>query len=205
MARWGDLAANDGGIPPPLRESRGTMMSAISAAPEMNAAGNECDGRRSADGATRKRLRGRIPRAIDRILLIAMIVTSAGVALLGATAREAPALSVLGATAAPTSAPALPAAPMDGVLTLVIPPGAAADQRVGGRGYQMPDVIQLTAGDTIVLRNDDTAPHMILYAFLMPGETHERTFTSSGSEVYSSGCGVHAASFLNFTTIFISE
>ena len=42
----------------------------------------------------------------------------------------------------------------------------------------MPDVIQLTAGDTIILRNDDTAPHMILYAFLMPGETHERTFTT---------------------------
>ena len=39
----------------------------------------------------------------------------------------------------------------------------------------MPDVIQLTAGDTIVLRNDDSVPHMILYAFLMPGQTHERT------------------------------
>jgi hypothetical protein len=112
---------------------------------------------------------------------------------------------MLGAPAAPESAPKLPAAPIDGVLTLVIPPGAAADQRAGGRGYQMPDVIQLTAGDTIVLRNDDTAPHMILYAFMMPGDTHERTFTAPGSEVYSSGCGVHASSFLNFTTIFVSE
>ena len=88
---------------------------------------------------------------------------------------------------------------------LVIPPGAAADQQAGGRGYVMPDVIRLTVGDTIVLRNDDDAPHMILYAFLMPGETDERTFTEPGSEVYSSGCGVHAASILNFTTIFVSE
>ena len=46
---------------------------------------------------------------------------------------------------------------------------------------------------------------MILYAMLMPGKTRERTFTSPGSEVYSSGCGVHAASILNFTTIFVGE
>jgi hypothetical protein len=46
---------------------------------------------------------------------------------------------------------------------------------------------------------------MILYAFLMPGETDTRTFTEVGSEVYSSGCGLHAASFLNFTTVFVSE
>jgi plastocyanin len=69
----------------------------------------------------------------------------------------------------------------------------------------MPSVIQLTAGDTIVLRNDDTAPHMILYALLPPGQTQTRTLTTPGSEVYSSGCGVHAASFMNFTTIFVSE
>jgi hypothetical protein len=99
----------------------------------------------------------------------------------------------------------MPSAPVDGVLTMVIPPGAAADQQAGGRGYEMPSVISLRAGDTIVIRNDDDAPHMILYAFLMPGETHERTFTGPGSEVYSSGCGLHAASILNFTTIFVSE
>jgi plastocyanin len=118
---------------------------------------------------------------------------------------EAVSRSMLTVPVAPASAALMPTAPTDGVLTMVIPPGAAADQKVGGRGYQMPDVIQLTAGDTIILRNDDTAPHMILYAFLMPGETHERTFTTPGSEVYSSGCGVHAASFLNFTTIFVGE
>jgi hypothetical protein len=69
----------------------------------------------------------------------------------------------------------------------------------------MPAVIRLTAGDTIILRNEDTVPHMILNAFLLPGETHERTLTTPGSEVYSSGCGLHCASSLNFTSIFISD
>ena len=99
----------------------------------------------------------------------------------------------------------MPSQPIDGVLTLTIPPGAAADQRQGGRGYVMPSVISLEVGDTIVIRNDDDAPHMILYAFLMPGESDTRTFTEMGSEVYSPGCGLHAASFLNFTTVFVSE
>lgn len=99
----------------------------------------------------------------------------------------------------------MPSAPVDGVLTMIIPPGAAADQQAGGRGYVMPSVISLKVGDTIVIRNDDNAPHMILYTFLLPGETDERTFMAPGSEVYSSGCGLHAAAILNFTTIFVSE
>lgn len=99
----------------------------------------------------------------------------------------------------------MPSQPIDGVLRLTIPQGAAADQQQGGRGYVMPSVINLEVGDTIVIHNDDDAPHMILYAFLLPGESDTRTFTQEGSEVYSSGCGLHAASFLNFTTIFVSE
>lgn len=68
----------------------------------------------------------------------------------------------------------------------------------------MPSVISLKVGDTITLRNDDDVTHMILYAVLKPGETQQRTFMKPGSEVYSSGCGVHGASILNFTTIFVS-
>jgi hypothetical protein len=99
----------------------------------------------------------------------------------------------------------MPSDPVDGVLTMTIPRGAAADQSAGGRGYEMPAVISLNVGDKIVLHNDDDAPHMILYAFLMPGQTEERIFTAPGSEVYSSGCGLHAAAILNFTTIFVSD
>jgi hypothetical protein len=105
--------------------------------------------------------------------------------------------------AVPQGLATMPETPVDGVLTMRIPLGASADQQAGGRGYTMPSVINLDVGDTIVIHNDDDAPHMILYAFLLPGQTDTRTFTSPGSEVYSSGCGLHAAAILNFTTIFV--
>jgi hypothetical protein len=180
-------------------------MSSKSAQSEKDVAAIDRDDRGSFRGVSQRRLSGRRAGAIRLILLGALSLTSIGVGLQGATARQTPSLSVLDMPVVSTSAPVLSGVPTDGVLTLVIPPGAAADQRLGGRGYTMPNVIQLTAGDTIVLRNDDDAPHMILYAFLLPGQTHERTLTTPGSEVYSSGCGMHGASFLNFTTIFVSE
>lgn len=105
--------------------------------------------------------------------------------------------------AVPQGLATMPDTPVDGVLTMRIPLGASADQAAGGRGYTMPSVINLDVGDTIVIHNDDDAPHMILYTFLMPGQTDTRTFTAPGSEVYSSGCGLHAAAILNFTTIFV--
>lgn len=144
-------------------------------------------------------------RASRRIVPAIAVLLVGAFVLAGAMLGTKPATIRFGAAPAPFVAPLLPAEPVDGALTLVIPSGAAADQQAGGRGYVMPDVIRLRVGDAIVLRNDDDAPHMILYAFLMPGETDERTFAAPGSEVYSSGCGVHAASFLNFTTIFVSE
>jgi hypothetical protein len=174
------------------------MMNVVSAASDVDIASSE------RDGCGHGKARWRTFQALGRVLIAVVIAVSVGLVLRDAMV-EMPSFSRVGGPAAPASVPLMPAAPTDGVLTLAIPPGAAADQQVGGRGYQMPDIIQLTAGDTIVLRNDDTAPHMILYALLMPGETHERTFITPGSEVYSSGCGVHAASFLNFTTIFVSE
>ncbi|MCA9880291.1 MAG: hypothetical protein KC442_20995 [Thermomicrobiales bacterium] len=106
---------------------------------------------------------------------------------------------------APQGLATMPDTPVDGVLAMSIPPGASADQQAGGRGYIMPSVIDLNVGDTIVIRNDDDAPHMILYTFLLPGQSDTRTFTEPGSEVYSSGCGLHAASILNFTTIFVHD
>ena len=139
----------------------------------------------------------------------ALLLLLAGALTLIVAARPGftPWATPLPTTADTASAPGgatMPSTPTDGVLTLVIPLGAAADQEAGGRGYEMPPVISLHVGDRIVIRNDDIAPHMILYAWVRPGETTERTFTQPGSEVYSSGCGLHAASFLNFTTIFVS-
>jgi hypothetical protein len=98
------------------------------------------------------------------------------------------------------------AAPTDGVLTIVIPPGTdAAMKQSGSASYHMPSVMRLKVGDTIEIRNDDTAPHMILYTFLLPGQTDRRTFTDVGSEAYSSGCAANAAEFPDFTTIFIFD
>ena len=164
-------------------------MNAIPAAPRPYTAGGLA-------GFARGGARRRVAAVAGLVALAALILTGAAVG---------PRVVVIGEAPAAFFAPALPAAPVDGTLTLAVPPGAAADQQEGGRGYVMSDVIRLKLGDTIVLRNDDTVPHMILYAFLMPGETQERIFTTPGSEVYSSGCGVHAASILNFTTIFVSD
>ncbi|HKG25135.1 MAG TPA: hypothetical protein VKB09_05760 [Thermomicrobiales bacterium] len=100
----------------------------------------------------------------------------------------------------------VPAAPTDGVVSIVIPPGTdAAMRRSGDAGYHMPSVMRLQVGDTIVIRNDDSVPHMILYTFLLPGQSDRRTFTTDGSEAYSSGCAANAAEFLDFTTIFVVD
>lgn len=144
----------------------------------------------------------------NRRLLGSVVGLVAAVALAGsAVSLTSPTTEVIlpsGNVAALEGLATMPDTAVDGVLTLNIPPGAGADQQAGGRGYAMPSVINLEVGDTIVIHNDDDAPHMILYTFLLPGQSDTRTFTSPGSEVYSSGCGLHAASILNFTTIFVS-
>jgi hypothetical protein len=97
------------------------------------------------------------------------------------------------------------AEPVDGVLAIVIPAGTDAAMRTrGDAAYGMPPVIRVKTGDTITIRNDDTAPHMILWAFLMPGQSAARTFTAPGSEVYSAGCAVMATHMPDFTSLFIA-
>ncbi|MCC7021495.1 MAG: hypothetical protein IT338_01630 [Thermomicrobiales bacterium] len=184
-------------------------MSAISPSADMRSARDEPAER----GAAHQQARG---NRLPRIAAVAGLVLIGALLLVGFGWRSvARPPAVPPAPVVDTSAPAgvsvgggiakLPSEPVDGVLTMTIPRGAAADQAAGGRGYEMPAVISLKVGDRIVLRNDDDAPHMILYAFLMPGQTDERVFTAPGSEVYSSGCGLHAAAILNFTTIFVSD
>ena len=100
----------------------------------------------------------------------------------------------------------VPSAPTDGVLTITIPRGTDSSMKQSGdAGYHLPPVIRLTIGDTVVIRNDDDVPHMILFTFLLPGESVTRVLTTLGSETYSSGCAAHAASFPDFTTIFITK
>ena len=152
---------------------------------------------------TRRRLLGSVAG------LVAAAAVAGSVVNLASPATEAilPTEAFLPAedAAVPQGLATMPDTPVDGVLTMTIPLGASADQAAGGRGYAMPSVINLNVGDNIVIHNADDAPHMILYTFLLPGQTDTRTFMSPGSEVYSSGCGLHAAAILNFTTIFVHE
>jgi hypothetical protein len=91
----------------------------------------------------------------------------------------------------------------DGVLGITLPPGTAEVMATGGNGYLLPSVIKLAVGDRIVIRNDDVSTHIVLFAFVRPGETVERTLTEPGSETYSAGCaGMQTAN--RFTTIFVA-
>jgi hypothetical protein len=57
----------------------------------------------------------------------------------------------------------------------------------------MPPVIRLRVGDQIAIRNDDTVPHIVLYAVVPPGTTHRRTFVEAETEVFTAGCSPLAA------------
>lgn len=98
----------------------------------------------------------------------------------------------------------IPGSPKNGVLSIIIPPGTAEQMSAGGRGYVLPSVIQLRRGDKIVIRNDDIFPHLMLYAFVMPGETAERVFDAVSTETYSAGCTIDPTP-RGFTTLFVSE
>lgn len=100
---------------------------------------------------------------------------------------------------------AIPAAPTDGVLTIVILPGTFDQMAVGGPGYILPSVIELHVGDTVVIENRDTQPHFMLYALLQPGQTNTRTFDAPLSEVYSAGCSAAPRTTNDFTTLFVWE
>ena len=127
------------------------------------------------DRWSRRRLLGSVAGLVAAAALAGSVVNLAS----PATEAILPAEDV----AVPQGLATMPNTPVDGVLTMTIPLGASADQAAGGRGYAMPSVINLNVGDRIVINNDDDAPHMILYTFLLPGQSDTRTFMSPGSEV----------------------
>lgn len=102
------------------------------------------------------------------------------------------------------SAYAIPTRPVDGELLIVIPPGTAEVMRAGGVGYLMPSVINLEVGDTIVIRNEDTDPHIIMFAFVLPGETIARVMDHPLTETYSAGCTISPTP-VGFTSLFVRE
>lgn len=80
-----------------------------------------------------------------------------------ATDAETPSPEAVAAIEGMREMVVIPTSSTDGVLSIVIPAGMdAAMKRSGDAAYHMPPVIRLKVGDTIVIRNDDTAPHMLL-------------------------------------------
>jgi hypothetical protein len=93
-----------------------------------------------------------------------------------------------------------------GVLTIVIPPGAADEMDAGNpSAVELPPVMRLKVGDQIVIRNDDDRPHLVMYAYVLPGETNERVLDKTGIEVYSAGCSVTAQSTGTFMSMMVGS
>ena len=95
----------------------------------------------------------------------------------------------------------------DGVLTIVIPAGAADEMDAGNQSaIQLPPVMRLRVGDKIVIRNEDTRPHLVMYAYVLPGATNERTFDKPELQAYSAGCSVSADSTATtFMTLMVEK
>ncbi len=98
----------------------------------------------------------------------------------------------------------VPSSATEGILAISIPPGTADRMRAGDTGYILPNVIQLHVGEKIVITNNDYLPHMMLFDFIEPGETIERTFDQITLETYSAGCTMDPTPS-GFTSLFVSE
>jgi hypothetical protein len=92
----------------------------------------------------------------------------------------------------------------DGVIAFTIPPGAAVAQQAGVVPYAMPAAIRLRVGDAVVVRNDDTFPHMILNALVEPGATTTLPFAEPGIQAFSSGCTANGGTVNSFTSVIVS-
>ena len=102
-------------------ESRGTVMSTVSAASDVGIAGSERDER--GPGKIRRRTVQALGLDAARSRDRSQRRRGAAVTLADS---EAVSRSMLTVPVAPASAALVPTAPTDGVLTMVIPPGAAA-------------------------------------------------------------------------------
>lgn len=103
-------------------------------------------------------------------------------------------LSVAGCAAPalrPLAAPS--ASPAD--IVFVIPAGTAAARMRGESVVTIPQQMTLTAGQTVVVRNDDAAMHYFFYAPIAPGQTFRKTFGQVGSYGYSGFLSCSVADF----------
>jgi hypothetical protein len=88
-------------------------------------------------------------------------------------------------------------------LTIVAPAGAFDRIAAGGHDLDLPPVLRLRVGQTIVIRNDDRLAHILLGEVVEPGQTVRRTLTAPGIEVYAAGCAAHASG-TGMTSLIVS-
>jgi len=94
-------------------------------------------------------------------------------------------MAVLGlGCAAPTFGPAS-TPPAD--VEFVIPVGTEAALDRGEPAFQFPEEIQLRAGQSVVITNQDHAMHYFFDIPLAPGQTIRKPFPRTGEFVYQGG------------------
>jgi hypothetical protein len=71
-------------------------------------------------------------------------------------------------------------------VVFVIPPGTALAQMRGEEAFRLPPVIELTAGQSIAVRNEDNAMHYFFSMPIAPGQTVRKKFDATGQFGYTS-------------------
>jgi hypothetical protein len=133
--------------------------------------------------------RGWLRLFLMALALLAMSVIPIGLVVVGSA----------GPLGEPTVPPptAVLAQPSD--LLFVIPPGTAAARMRGQTVVAVPDRMRLTAGQSVVVRNEDSAMHYFFYAPIAPGQTLRQTFSQPGRFGYSGFLSCSLADFDSLT------
>jgi len=140
-------------------------------------------------------------RAGRSIFLLALLLALAvGGALL---AQTSPAPSVTAVPVAPwTGTVNFDDHATNGVLEFAIPLGSYDAFERGEMGYIVPSLIELQAGDEVIVRNTDNRPHMIFYNFIPPETTVRLRYDEAGIFTFSSGCAANPQAN-SFTTMVV--
>src|SRR6516164_6912216 len=76
-------------------------------------------------------------------------------------------------------------APKD--VAFVIPSGTESALERGESAFRFPEEIDLTAGQSVVIRNEDHAMHYFFDIPVAPGQTIRKEFPRTGAFVYQGG------------------
>ncbi|MCC6312900.1 MAG: hypothetical protein IT337_02715 [Thermomicrobiales bacterium] len=90
-------------------------------------------------------------------------------------------------------------------VEVVVPRGMVADLAGGGHGFELPSMVRMETGQTIVVRNDDDYTHVVLGMAVKAGATEQRVLEAPGIEIYSAGCVAHVnPGSTGMTTLMVS-